>query len=136
MAKHSILITINPMGNNRRNKKTDSFVQLPRHLIKSKAYRALKPISRAMFVEFLYKYIGNNNGEIFMSVRMAAELLSCANNTAQKAIKDLIDKGFIIPRLKGSFTLKQRHATEWIVTLHGYNNQIATKEYMKWTPPK
>jgi hypothetical protein len=127
------------MNNNNsqgRGKKTDSFVFLPRYLIKGKAYKALKPTSRALFVEILFFYNGTNNGEVHMSVRKAATLLSCAPNTANKALNDLIDKGFIILRKKGSFDYKIRHATEWIITMHQYNNKLATKEFMRWTPPE
>jgi len=127
------------MGNTNsrgRCKNTDSFVMLPRYLIKGKAYKALKPFARALLVEILYFYNGYNNGEIHMSVRKAATLLSCAPNTAHKALNDLIDKGFIICKKKGSFDYKKRHATEWIITLHKYNNNLATKEFMKWTPPE
>ncbi|MBL4802232.1 MAG: hypothetical protein JKY45_10085 [Emcibacter sp.] len=117
-----------------RSKNTDSFVALPRYLIKSVAYIALTPTAKALYTQFLYKFTGNNNGEIFMSVRMAAKLIPCSNNTAHKALLDLVDKGFIKAKQKGSFSYKQRHATEWIITLHNYSGNKATKEFMKWQP--
>lgn len=119
-----------------RSDKTPSYVGLPKYLIKSPAYKALSSYAKALYVEILFFYNGNNNGEIYMSVRKAAEQLVCAPNTASKALKDLVAKGFIKPKTKGSFTFKQRHATEWIITLHEYNNKLPTKEFATWVPEK
>jgi DNA-binding transcriptional regulator YhcF (GntR family) len=130
------LIEMGKTNSKGRNENHQSFVKLDRYLIDSPAYKALRPFARALLVEILYFYNSTNNGEIYMSVRKAATLLSCVPNTADKAIKDLIDKGFIKARKKGSFDYKKRHATEWILTMHGYNNKLATKEFMKWIPPE
>lgn len=115
-----------------RSKKTDSFIRLDRYLVKSPAYKALSHTAMAMLTQILFKYTGNNNGEIFISIRMAAELLACSPNTASKALHDLIDKGFIKPKTKGAFTYKQRHATEWIINMYEYNGKPATKEFMSY----
>lgn len=103
-------------------------------LLTSDAYRALDCTARALLVEFYSLYNGMNNGALFLSVREAARRLGVAPNTAQKAIRQLEDKGFIRSKLKGSFDWKGGHATSWILTEFEYAGQLATKDFMRWQP--
>lgn len=90
--------------------------------------------ARCLEMELKALYNGSNNGELFLSVREAAKRLGIAHNTASKAFKELEDTGFIIPKHKGHFKQKIRHATSWILTEHEYNGQLATKDFMRWQP--
>ncbi|MBL4601249.1 MAG: hypothetical protein JKY84_00745 [Emcibacteraceae bacterium] len=115
-----------------RSKNGLRYVGLPHYLMQSPAYRALSTNARALYCEFLFRYNGGNNGDIIMSVRMAANWIDCASNTAVKAIGELQVNGFIKLKSKGSFTFKHRHASEWISTLHEYNGSSPTKDFMAW----
>ena len=90
--------------------------------------------ARCLEMELKALYNGINNGELYLSVREAADRLNIADNTANKAFKELEEKGFIKPKQKGSFNWKKRHATLWILTEFEFNEQLATKDFMRWQP--
>lgn len=98
----------------------------------SPAYRELSCVARALYTEIKSFYNGSNNGEIFLSVRMAADRLGVSDNTANKALNALQAHGFIKPRVKGSFTRKVRHATTWELTEYPLNNVLPTRDYQTW----
>ena len=45
------------------------------HLLESEAYRHASPVARCLLTELEYRYNGENNGYIAMSVREAADRL-------------------------------------------------------------
>ena len=112
----------------------EKHVRLHRYLLRSPAYRSLNCYARCALVELYDLYNGDNNGDLFMSVRSMAQRLGIANGTAGRALDDLVDRGFIRPRQKGAFSLKVKHATSWILTEHSLADQRATKEFMRWQP--
>ncbi len=105
-------------------------------LLDCPAYRHLSCYGRALLVEVIYRHNGENNGLILMSVREAADRLGIAPNTAWKALTELQDKGFIRTAKAGSFTLKQRHSTEWTLTMFAVGDIKPTKDFMNWKPPE
>ncbi len=109
-------------------------IRLYRHMFQCPAYRALKPVERCALNELMFRFNGQNNGDVGLSVREAAELVHCSTNTAQGALSRLQDLGFIRIRQKGSFDQKVRHSTRWILTMCPYNNQDETKDFMRWKP--
>ena len=85
----------------------------------------------------LYRfYRPGKNGEVFMSVRMAADRLGVSPQTALRAFHMLVDRGFIQPRQRGSFEWKQRHATNWVLTEFEHGGQLPTKDFMRWRMPE
>jgi hypothetical protein len=50
----------------------------------------------------------------------------------QAAFQELQDRGFIVPRAKGSFDWKQRQATEWEITTELCDEQLAKRLYREW----
>lgn len=111
-------------------------IRLERYLFESAAYRDLSSGARDALHEFMYRYKGPDlspgNGRIPLSVREIAERTNCAIGTAQRRIDELIKHGFIKPTKKGSFSLKQRHATEWTLTMYSVGKVAPTKEFMQW----
>lgn len=87
-------------------------------------------------MEFNRIYNGANNGEIAMSVRRLAALLDVANNTANKAIWELEEKGFVRLVQPASFTWKKRLASTYVLTQHPFRDAPATKDFMHWRPGK
>ncbi len=103
------------------------------------AYREMSPSGRALLIEFRRLYNGSNNGEIGMSVREAAGKLGCSNDTASKALRELVEKGWIVANVKGAFTTKTMMATTWRITNQPVGLGVdvpATKNYMNWRSPE
>lgn len=105
------------------------------------AYQSLSMGARALLVEFMGLYNGYNNGQIYMSVRHAAQRLDCGKNTAHKLIRELIDRGFLRVNVVGAFNMKSAarrgSATTYILTEHpvGAENGPGSREFMRWRPP-
>ncbi|MBY0429346.1 MAG: helix-turn-helix domain-containing protein [Alphaproteobacteria bacterium] len=114
-----------------RTKYGNRFIQVYHYEIDSVSYRKLSCGARALWIKLRSLFYPDNNGEIFLSVRDAAEDLNVAHNTVRRFFKELIDGGFIKENIKGAFTRKNRHATTWIITCHPYKGMRATKEFMK-----
>lgn len=115
-----------------RSKTSLRFVLNYEWMLKSPAYRSLSCYSRCLLQEIKRLYNGGNNGELYLSVRGAAELLNIHKDTAAKAFSELEEKGFIRAKTKGSFSQKVRHATTWILAEYEYAGQLATKNFMSW----
>jgi hypothetical protein len=64
------------------------------------AFLSLSIGARALLLELKMLFTGNNNGDLFLSVRLAAERLHICKTTAAKLFKELQDKGFIRPKVK------------------------------------
>lgn len=115
--------------------KYDRHIRLHHWLLESPAWGSLTPCARAALIVLYSLYHGGNNGELFLSVRTLAERLGVAPNTAQKALADLTERGFIRLKQKGAFSLKVRHATSWILTEFPHGDQLPGKDFMRWQPP-
>lgn len=117
-----------------RSKGEGPYIRHFEWMLRCTAYRSLTPNARCLLTELKRLYNGRNNGQLFLSIRIAAELLGVGKSTAQVAFKDLESRGFIRPAIKGSFHWKsrERHSTTWILTEYEYGNQPATKDFMKW----
>ncbi len=123
-----------PIQANGRNKGDSKHVRHYNWQLLCPAWKALSMTARCLEMELKALHNGDNNGDLFLSVREAAKRLGVAHNTANKAFKELEEKGFIKPNEKGSFTYKLRHATSWVLTEFEYHGQLATKDFMRWRP--
>jgi hypothetical protein len=114
--------------------------------MESVAYRSLKPASRTLLSELIYRFNGHNNGQIGLGVREATKAIGVKSvQTAGRAFADLQRKGFIVAERKGSFDCSkggQHRATEWRLThLPAANSSASksanapTKEFMYWKGP-
>ncbi len=104
-------------------------------MLNSAAWRDLDAVSRALYIEIARRYMGQNNGRIPYSVREGAAQLGVSKATISRSLNALIYHGFIVATMKGAFSLKSRHATEWRLTEFDYGNDFATKDFMRWSPP-
>ena len=101
------------------------------------AWRDLDAVARAIYIDIARRYAGMNNGRIPYSVREAAAELRVSTATASRALAKLTDHGFIVPVVKGAFSFKKRHATEWRLTefaCNVTNEAVPTKDFMRWLP--
>lgn len=117
-----------------RSRKGERFLKLDHWFLQTAAWKSLQPAPRVLYIEIAQRYNGQNNGEISMSVREAAELVHIAKDTATKAFHELEEKGFIRRAVCGSFNWKLRHATTWILTAYPVGETSATKEFARWSP--
>jgi hypothetical protein len=118
------------------------YVRLPEYMLASAAWQALDGNCRSLYIELARRYRGpnSNNGKIPYSVREAAAALHIGRSTAQRCFERLIELGFIRVSKRSGFNLKGRVATEWLLTEFPDDTSsvtaFATKDFMKWTPPK
>jgi hypothetical protein len=92
------------------------FVMLHWYLLDSRAWHQLSMVARAAYIEVARCYFGENNGRIVLSARTLASRLPCNKTTAAKALRALEDAGFIETMKMGSFTRKDRRASEYRLT--------------------
>ncbi len=78
----------------RRKRSKASFVKLDRNLMRSPAYKALKPTSIAVYLQILYGHNGSN-GSPSDPIYCPYSRIGLAPATIKKAIDELEEKGFI-----------------------------------------
>ncbi len=119
-------------------KQIEPFVQIPSEVLNSAAYKDLSYSARAMLVEVLHFYRGNNNGSIFISAITAINR-GLSKNTMTKAIKELIAHGFIYQTRRGgslsgvcslfAITWKPINKSD-----RQFLNQFVGHAYRNWSP--
>jgi len=100
------------------------------------ACRSLSGEAIAAFVEFGRIHNGANNGSLAPPTHTLARLRGCSNDTAARAIRALVERGFVeIVRASG-FNVKSRLAAEYRLTLHRCDatGTRASKAFMRWRP--
>ena len=112
----------------------ERFVKLSYPLIESEAWRWLRPISKAVYIELRRRYNGLNNGKISLSLSEAAHILKASKSTISKALNQLETHGFIKLIKKGYFT--RRMASEYALTDEQLDGYPPTREWRQWQPTK
>ncbi|MDO8877208.1 MAG: hypothetical protein Q8M24_18560 [Pseudolabrys sp.] len=125
---------------NGRDGKSPRHIRLYHYMTDCAAWHDLSATARAIYCEIARRYAGagSNNGRIPYSLREAASEFKISRATASRALAELVDHGFVVPMIKGAFSLKRRHATEWRLTEFACDvtrTLIGSKEFMRWTPP-
>lgn len=125
------------MGRDKKNEAREHFAKMSRHLMMTPAFRALNSHAKALYPFLKLEWHGpsaNNNGQLMLSYRQAAALLSVSIETAGKAFRDLQAKGFVIvriiatPGLTGRASGHQYQLTE--VPMPG--EPTASRNFTKW----
>jgi len=109
-------------------------IRIYQHELESDAWRSLNCVERCLYLELLARFNGQNNGEIALSVRDAAEALGVGKDTVKKPFETLLDRGFIKLITDSDFNLKTKggKAREFELTAKDVGDRKATKEFMKW----
>lgn len=116
------------------------FIQLPKRVLESDAYRHCSPLERSVLIEITLRFNGHNNGRIGCDVRHLADRHSRKNlSRYSRAIAGLIEKGLLDIGDRGSY--EERKAREyrltWASTHTADMRKIpATNEWAKWRPEK
>ncbi|MEY9396199.1 hypothetical protein ABIF66_006870 [Bradyrhizobium japonicum] len=126
------------MARGSRKTKMLRHVRLYHYLMQTEAWQSLRALERSIYVEIAARYAGDgsNNGRIGYSIREAAFTFRVGKSSAARALETLQDRGFIVARKKGAFSLKSRHSTEWRLTEFGCDltGALPTKEFARWLP--
>ena len=117
-----------------RNKKRGKFVALGEGLLMSEAWRSLSGSAIKYYVELRRQFNGSNNANLHLSLDQAKKRLGMAKDTALRAQKELVEKGFIRMVQRGGF--HQRIATTWALTDEPTPAAISTHDYKNWRPEK
>jgi hypothetical protein len=117
----------------RKRVAAERFVRLTYGMMQSEAWRSLGGNERAIYVVLAMLYNGNNNGDIGLSVRQAAEAIHVSKDTAALVLSCLQDRGFIVATTKGRF-VRKRHATRWRLTEFkcDLTGQPASRDFESW----
>lgn len=104
------------------------------------AYTSLSIGARALLIELKGLYHGNNNGELFLSVRDAAQRLNTkSTNGVMEWFWELEDRGWIKPKVPVGFNQKSaaraRMATCYILTEYPTPGAAPTREFATWEGP-
>ena len=112
------------------------FIALERYLMRSLAWRSLKPIERAAYVEVCYCFDGSNNGRIQMAARSLGDRLGVNKATAARALQELIAKGFIEVTKQSAFSVKSKTCSEYRLTAFSctVTGGLPSKNFMRWQP--
>jgi hypothetical protein len=119
-----------------RSRRSSRFLMLEHFLLKSSAWQSLPAVPRAAYIEIAQRYSPGNNGRIAVSGRMLATALSVSRQTANRALSDLVERGFIEPMKAGAFNIKsgERRATEWRLTSYkcDVTGAVPSRNFMRW----
>ena len=114
-----------------RSQKYKRFVLFDYEQIESQAFKYLTGGALKLLIMVRKRFNGINNGFVSFSIREGNDLLGYAPNTIKRYFDELVDKGFLRIKEKGSFTYKKRHATTWIITSDEYNHQ-KSRDFKHW----
>jgi len=122
------------MAKSSQYKRPGGYLRKWEEVVKSPAYRDLKPPARCLLEE-LQRICWGRNGQIGMSTKRASELINVSEPTASKAFYDLVAHGFIV--LTKGHLWQERQAREWRITCEpSGNNREPTDEWQNWNPDK
>lgn len=97
------------------------------------AFRSLSAGAQMLYVHLKRHHNGENNGQLFLSVRRAASLLNVSKNTSNKFFSELQEKGFIVAVEVGRLGIEGKgKATRWRLTEIGYLGSRGTQDYKNW----
>lgn len=99
-----------------RSKGDGRFIRVFHHMLNTDAGQSLTPHEMAALIRIMQRYNGDNNGRISMSSREAAKQANMNKNTAAKALKSLVNKGFLVVRTPSGFNQNGRKAAEYEIT--------------------
>lgn len=102
--------------------------------INSPAFRSLSNAAVRVLILVRQRYKGSNNGCVSLSCREVERASPMNKSTANRAFKELIEKGFIKTKKQGYFTTGM--ATEWILTMEPLGDNHPTNDWKYWSPCK
>ena len=117
-----------------RSKTGGKFVRLGDGLLISEAWRSLSGSAVKYYIELRRRFNGTNNGDLHLSLEEAKKRLGMAKDTALRAQRELVEKGFIRVAKRGGF--HQHLATTWALTDEPAPAVAPTHDYRNWRSKK
>lgn len=120
---------------------SEHFTKLVRHTMEEPAWRALSTTAQALYPWLKLEWKGkhaNNNGQIRLSIRQAADRIGVDKGTAARAFHELQAKGFIVMTAgaelgtTGAATSPSWEITEIVMAMS--NKPEGRKLYREWQP--
>ena len=110
----------------------DRFKKLDFATLVSPAWRNLNGNSIKIYLEICRRFNGSNNGKISFGYNEGVAIFGVGKNTVSKALKQLIEFGFLKRSRRGTFF--GRKASTFIITNEKYNNQPPTRDWKNYKP--
>jgi DNA-binding transcriptional MocR family regulator len=118
-----------------RTKVVEQYAKLPYAMLKSDAWRSLNGSAIKVLLELHTRFHGANNGEMFISLKEAANNLKMGKATVHAAFAELEAKGFIVTNSKGTFT--KGDASTFRLTFKPVKGKMGpTDEWKDWRAPE
>lgn len=115
-----------------RSKRNGQFVPISHVMAESAAWRSLGGAAVKVYVELRRRYNGGNNGQLSLSLDEGARLLGLGKATVQRALGELVDRGFIRMTRRGRWY--GREATTWAVSDRPLGRDQPTNAWQSWKP--
>lgn len=123
------------MANPYRKKSEPRHIRLYHYITGTDAWKSLGGNAIKVLIALVRLDNGEKNGQIFFSDRQASFETGLARNTCIKALRELVEKGFLRIVEKGHFDRKIRHATVWRYTWQAVPGLSGpTRDFEKWKP--
>ena len=106
------------------------YIKLPYHLLKSDAWRGLSGNSMRVYFELHMRFMGTNNGELFVGMDKVAKNLGISKSTVSSAFKELEAKGFIVKTKEGRWVRGQAAVRR--LTTQKVKNNPPTNDWKQW----
>lgn len=125
------------VGQNGRNENS-KYVAIQESMMRTAAFKSLTAVEQAAYVQVKRRFNGMNNGRLGVSARILAGNLNTSKDTAMRALRRLVEVGFLEVVTPSGFCRKNRLATEYRLTEAdcGVTNRLATHAYRDWRPPE
>lgn len=89
--------------NKKGRSKTAAFIALPKNLINSQNFQSLKGSSVKLLTQIMEQFNGKNNGNLQASFSVLKHKGWRSSETLDRALKELIGRGFLIKTRQGYF---------------------------------
>jgi hypothetical protein len=111
------------------------FVNVIKAMLKEPAWLDLSYGARCLYLTVKSHFLGKNNGNFYLGVRLAARELGASASQTHKWFLELQDHGFI-RKTKGGYLGVDGEgvSTYWRLTEIGYLGQRPTKDFKDWQP--
>jgi hypothetical protein len=122
-----------------RSKRGPPFVQIPKEMMETEAFRCLSGNAWKLLLYLLKPYNGHNNGLLHLSYLEAKAAIGMHSDTYRRCVEELQDKRILVEMRPGGF--HQRLAAEWRVTFlpdhtKDTKNNRPGHDYKAWTKEK
>jgi hypothetical protein len=108
---------------------------LPHWLLQSPAWAVARVAEKAVMLEFVRRYDGNNNGTLSFGMPHRGYRIGLSRSAIGRALVWLQAAGFLIETMPAS-TGPKANSRRWLVTIYpAKGKREASKEFMKREPP-